>query len=273
MYVGSCMRHILVFLFFCCVTTTSICYSGEDALFWWKCHLGSGNFGDELSHVIVEKIIGRNVTYSPLESKEKCLLSVGSILHFAKDGDLILGSGFRENPLLEKRFHTLDVRAVRGPRTRDFLLKMGIACPEVYGDPALLLSDLFPEFKEEKPIYDYIIIPNIGEIECFRCYKNVVLPTEPWYVVVRKIAQSKFVISSSLHGIIVAESFGIPARLLKMTWIEPLLKYQDYYESTSRPNFRYATSVQEALALGGEEPGDIDRAKLLDAFPWDYFCK
>jgi pyruvyltransferase len=85
------------------------------------------------------------------------------------------------------------------------------------------------------------------------------------------MTQSRLVISGSLHGLIVAESYGIPARLLKMTWQEPLLKYIDYYESTGRPHFRYATSVLQALQLGGEDAPIIDCQRLLDAFPWDHF--
>lgn len=247
-----------------------VCYAGEDAMFWWKSREGH-NFGDDLSPIIVQKVLGRPVQFRSLDSKGQLLLGAGSILHYARDGDVIWGSGFRENPMSENRFHNLDVRAVRGPRTREFLIQKGISCPQVYGDPAVLMGHLFPEFKEEKPIYDYIIIPNIGEIPCFTTYKNVVLPTLPWAEIVKKINQSRLVISSSLHGVIVAESYGVPTRLLKMTWIEPLLKYQDYYESTGRPNFRYATSVQEALRMGGEEPGHIDIHPLLDAFPWDYF--
>lgn len=245
------------------------CYA-EDAMFWWQTKEGI-NFGDDLSRVIVERILGHSIKHKSLESNEKNLLAAGSILHFARDGDVIWGSGFRDNPLSEGRFHCLDVRAVRGPRTRELLLKMGVGCPEIYGDPAVLMGYLFPEFKKEDPVYDYIIIPNIGEMKCFKNYRNIVLPTSPWNEIVKKMMQSRLVISSSLHGIIVAESFGIPARLLKMTWIEPLLKYQDYYESTGRPNFRYATSVQEALQMGGEEPGYIDIKPLMGTFPWDYF--
>lgn len=206
-----------------------------------------------------------------MNTKRKLLLAAGSILHFAKDGDIIWGSGFRENPMDENRFSYLDIRAVRGPKTRDFLLKKGIQCPEVYGDPGVLMGLLFPEFKRKEAIFDYIIIPNIGEIDCFYPYKNIVLPTLPWEEIVKKITQSKLVISSSLHGLIVAESYGIPAGLLKMTWIESLLKYEDYYESTGRPNFKYASSVQEAVKLDGEDPAIIDKQLLLDAFPWDYF--
>lgn len=244
----------------------------DDDLFWW----GGGssnnlNFGDELSAVIVSKIIGKPVRINNLLHRKKCCLAAGSILHFARDGDVIWGSGFREDPSSEHRFSSLDVRAVRGPLTRQFLLQKGIACPETYGDPAVLMGVLFPEYRTDEKLYDYIIIPNIGEIPGFASYKNVVLPTLPWPEIIKKINQSRLVISSSLHGIIVAESYGVPARLLKMTWIESLLKYQDYYESTGRKNFTYATSVQDAIRMGGERPGNIDVQALLNAFPWDYY--
>ncbi len=265
-YFRYCTFPFFITLFTC---VAQLCHS-EDSMFWWQSSEGI-NFGDDLSRVIVEKILGHSVKYRSLESDGKLLLAAGSILHYARDGDVIWGSGFRENPLSENRFSHLHVRAVRGPKTREFLLKMGINCPEIYGDPAVLMSYLFPEFKQEAPIYDYIIIPNIGEIQCFLGYKNIVLPTRPWQEIVKKMMQSRLVISSSLHGIIVAESFGIPARLLKMTWIEPLLKYQDYYESSGRPNFRYATSVQEALQMGGEDPSSLDIHPLIESFPWDYF--
>jgi len=242
----------------------------EDTMFWW--HSGEGiNFGDDLSHVIVQKILGRPVKHQSLKVEKKTLLAAGSILHYARNGDVVWGSGFREDPSKEKRFTTLDVRAVRGPLTRQFLTAKGIKCPAVYGDPAVLMKELFPEFTKEEPIYDYIIIPNIGEIAFFAPYKNVVVPTLPWEEIVKKMMQSKLVISSSLHGIIVAEAYGVPSRLLKMTWGEPILKYQDYYESTGRKSFKYAPSVQDAIKMGGEKPGYIDTKALLNAFPWDYF--
>src|SRR5690606_3481856 len=116
------------------------CYS-DDSMYWWHASKGV-NFGDDLSHVIVERILNRPVTYRSLKSDYKILLSAGSILHYARDNDVIWGSGFRENPLSENRFHKLDVRAVRGPKTRNFLLQMGINCPEIYGDPAVLIAHL-----------------------------------------------------------------------------------------------------------------------------------
>lgn len=243
----------------------------EKALYLWG-GKKIKNFGDELSQVIIEQIIHKEVKRGALTDPHQLLFAVGSVLHFARDGNIIWGSGYRENPLQEVRnYKNLDVRAVRGPRTRDFLLQLGIECPEIYGDPALLLPILMPQLKREEPVYDYIVIPHFNESCCFKIYKNVVYPTEPWNEVVKKILQSKFVISSSLHGIIIAEAFGVPARLLRMTRIEPFLKYQDYYEATGRANFQYASSVREALQMGGESPLDIDLNPLINSFPYDYF--
>jgi pyruvyltransferase len=240
-------KFLVILLFF------SYCFCSEGLLlFWWRS--SPENFGDKLSQVVIERLLNRRIDYSDqLKEKKPILLGIGSILHYARDGDVIWGAGFRENPLGENRFKNIDVRAVRGPLTRRFLLEMGIKCPEVYGDPALLIPYLFPEFKKSKyPSNRYIIIPHRQEIKYFSEYKNVVLPTEPWDQIINKILNSKLVISSSLHGIIVAEAFGVPARLLKMSWMfEPLLKYKDYYLSTGRPNFKYAESLRQALRMEG----------------------
>jgi pyruvyltransferase len=89
--------------------------------------------------------------------------------------------------------------------------------------------------------------------------------------VIRKICDSRFVISSSLHGIVVAEAFGIPARMLRITETEPLFKYFDYYAGTNRPDFQFAYSVEEALLMGGERPCECDLMKLYNAFPFEFW--
>lgn len=239
----------------------------EPRLYWWSSH----NFGDYLSKVIVERIIGKEVRHASSCEKYPILFAVGSVMRRAKNGDIIWGSGYRQTAFSDigKKMR-LDVRAVRGPKTRAMLLKMGVKCPAVYGDPALLLPYLFPEFTKQPPVYEYIIIPHISDRDHYRGKKNVVNTNEPWKEIIDKILKSKLVISSSLHGIIVAEAFGIPARLIKPTR-ESLLKYQDYYESTGRPQFRYALTLEEALKMKGEKPIKIDLQPLMDSFPYDYF--
>ncbi len=233
------------------------------------------NFGDYISLKLVERIVNRPVQVYVKNQKSRKLLAIGSILYFAAQGDVVWGSGINGKRFSKKdySFTELDVRSVRGPCTREFLMEvLGVPAPEVYGDPALLFPYLFPEFKRKaKPSYDYVVIPHYLETHMFPpgLCKNVVYPTESWDYVVRRILDSKFVIASSLHGIIIAEAFGIPARMLRVTEKEPLFKYIDYYRGTNRPHFQYARSIEEALKMGGEKPFTCDLKKLYESFPFD----
>ncbi|HSX38887.1 MAG TPA: polysaccharide pyruvyl transferase family protein [Chlamydiales bacterium] len=251
----------------------------EPALFYWdaKPLLGFSNFGDALSEALVERMLGFHIQIAsqPFNGGKK-LLGMGSIMNYAQDHDVIWGTGVNGKSL-EKvyQFTTLDVRAVRGPLSRDFLLKRGIPCPEVYGDPTLLLPMFFPEFqKPTAPENDYVIVPHFSDEELFKDLSNMISVKEPWNVVVEKILNSKFVISSALSGIIVAEAFGIPARLLQIenkSNTEDLFKYKDYYYGTNRYNFQYANSIEQALEMGGENLPICDLEKLAQSFPSELF--
>lgn len=241
------------------------------SVYCWRPEEGT-NFGDELSIALVERIVGKSVRQAEIQQCK--LLAIGSVIQFAKNRDVIWGAGMNGNDLKRNcfPFEYLDVRAVRGPLTKKFLSNLGISAPSIYGDPALLLPYFFPEFKLSSiPKYDYVVIPHLSEVSLFTGVENVVLPTEPWEQVIEKILQSKFVISSSLHGLIIAEAFGIPARMLRVTYNEPDFKYLDYYLGTGRATFNPAFSIEEALKLGGEPPPSCDLDRLLQAFPYEYF--
>lgn len=230
------------------------------------------NFGDNLGVVIVERIVSDSVTIS--KKGEKKLLGLGSLLYFAETGDVLWGTGcnYKYTQKKDYSFTELDIRAVRGPLTRAFIEKLGVKCPEVYGDPALLFPYLFPEFKRKKnPSSSYVVIPHLYERSLFQPGPHVVSPTEHWKKVILAILDSAFVISGSLHAIIIAESYGIPARYLRLSENEPLFKYQDYYASTGRNSFQFATSVKEALYLGGEPPIKFDPKPLWKTFPFEFW--
>lgn len=247
-------------------------------LFWWG-EDKEINFGDYISLKLVERIIDGPVRYfrKKPKSQERKLLALGSIFYFANDYDIIWGSGINGKTLEKNhyRFTDLDVRAVRGPLTRQFLREQfNIDAPEIYGDPALLFPYFFPEFKRsESPEIDYLVIPHFSERKLFpeARYPNIVYPTDPWNEVIEKILNSKFVISSSLHGIVIAEAYGIPARYLRVSENQNLFKYHDYYQGTGRPFFQYATSVEAALEMGGEPPFFCDLQKLYEAFPFEFW--
>ncbi len=246
-------------------------------LFWWG-EDPEINFGDYLSLKLVERIVQSPVKNfrKPPKSNEKKLLAIGSILYFARDDDVVWGSGVNGKTLdkMNYSFSKLDVRSVRGPKTRQFLREnFEIDVPEIYGDPALLFPYFFTEFKKkEVPFYDYIVIPHYKDRNLFpKSLPNIVYPTEPWNQVVEKILDSKFVISGSLHGIVIAEAYGIPARYLRVSEKENIFKYQDYYLGTCRPNFQFACSIEEALEMGGESTCICDLQKMYEAFPFEYW--
>lgn len=264
-------RVTLFFLLFYCLSCVA-----ELPVYYWQ-QPQFVNFGDYISIKLVERIVGEPVRLYKKSYPEKKLLAVGSIIYFANNDDVIWGTGTNgKYPYKESyNFTQLDVRAVRGPKTRQFLNdNWNLNCKEIYGDPALLFPFFFPEFvKSTQPSQRYIVIPHYSERKMFPKENNphIVYPTDPWDEVIHKIIDSEFVISSSLHGIIIAEAYGIPARFLRVTETEPLLKYEDYYLGTNRPNFQYATSVEEALKMGGEPPFSCDLEQLYNAFPFDYW--
>ncbi len=246
-----------------------------DNLFYFRRPGAPGNFGDELSPIIVAAMLRSKGILPPWQAGNR-LLAVGSILHFAGDGDTVWGSGVNGKIAAERHsFSSLDVRSVRGPLSAEFLEKRGVRGPEVFGDPGLLLADLIPvdSFKI-KTRRNHVIMPNYNDLDLFAGVENLLSPLLPVQEVIGTILGCDLVVASALHGIIAAEAYGVPARLLLAPGhTENVFKYRDYYEGTGRPGFMAASSLAEALEMGGEPAPIMDPEKLKEAFPFDLFSK
>jgi pyruvyltransferase len=242
-----------------------------DLVFWTPPGGGAQNFGDHLALIVVTKILADAGLFLDQAAPRRArLLTIGSILHRAQDGDTIWGSGV--NGLMKVERHTfrrLDVRAVRGPRTRVLLMERGIDVPEIYGDPALLVGRLLPQWQGRTKVRRHVFMPNMHDLPLTRGWPDTISPFEPWNHCFDRIAESEFVIASSLHGLVVAEAYGIPARYVRLSETEGLLKYEDYLLGTGRAGVEFARSIEEALEMGGMPPPVFDGEKLLAAFPFD----
>ena len=230
------------------------------------------NFGDLLGPALVSRLVDQRVPRdSEKSSAQKRLVAIGSIIHFAAEGDVVWGSGMNGKVAPEEyRFRTLDVRAVRGPLTRKALIERGIDVPEVFGDPGLLTPEVFgevPGWARAKQ-HALSIVPNLHDFPRWRQHPDVVDPTAPLLTVLERIARSERVVGSSLHGVIVAESLGIPATLMRPS-TEPLFKYEDYYRGTGRDQFPVTDSLSEALATSGDPIAAWSSRPLLESFPAD----
>jgi pyruvyltransferase len=241
----------------------------------WRPATGRVNFGDFLSQVIVELMLARRgMTLGDETRAPHQLLAIGSVLHFANDGAVVWGTGVNGKiPIEQHTFRKLDVRAVRGPLTRGFLAERNIAVPEVYGDPGLLLPVLAPDRFKRGAGGGPAFVPNLNDMAELETKDlrgvPVVSPLSGWNRCVAEILRHDLILASSLHGLIIAEAYGIPARYVRLSETENLFKYRDYYEGTGRPNFGFARSVAEGLEMKGETPPVFDSSRLMQAFPYD----
>ena len=263
------------------------------------------NFGDELSGVLLRLITNQHVRiYS--EGRSARLLAVGSIVDLSTPGDVIWSTGVKNVPSTQVERERLAAKvkgsvitAMRGPRSRDAILNVTAddpsRVPAVYGDGALLLPLFFPQLIHHSidpaPQMQVLVLPHYHEhaytVTALASFHHsgvfdpyalkLVSIMDAWPLLLRAITSADLVIASSLHGVIVAEAFGVPARYWRTPASqEPLHKYNDYYEGTDRVGpMPYATSLHEALAMGGQ-PSIPNLAgiqyRLLQAFPvhlWD----
>lgn len=240
-------------------------------LVWWRPPDGSVNFGDALSRVVVSRMLAeRGHDLEEQVSAPRRLLAIGSILHFARDGDVVWGSGVNGKIEPEAhRFASLDVRAVRGPRTAAFLRARGIRVPDVFGDPALLVPSLFPGRFERAIREECVVVPNLHDLGRLSREARVVSPLLGWNEVVRRVAGARRVVASSLHGIVLADAFGVPVNYLRVSESEGLFKYEDHVLGTGRDRLPVARSVEEALASDPMPPARFDVGALRRAFPFE----
>jgi len=245
-------------------------------MFW----LSDQNAGDYLSRIVVTKA-ARHLGLKSMRHSEGIgrLLAIGSILHYARDGDVIWGTGVNGKVKMDKhRFTQLDVRMVRGPLTRKFLTDRGISVEPLYGDPALLLPYLCPEYTRAPVPGKIILIPNINDLPfCNDIHPNsvqLISPMMHWKSMLAEILTSELVITSSLHGIVLSEAFGVPVRFVMPVGGETLFKYRDYYQGTGRD----ILDVPKAITgqLGPESgvslpPPVYDVETMLGTFPRDLY--
>ena len=189
------------------------------------------NFGDCLSPWIISKITGKEVHYSEDANK---LVGLGSILHHheIQDGDTIWGTGFRCGLSDTVKAKNLEIQAVRGPLTRNRLLELGYECPEIYGDPAILMHMLYHPKIEKR--YKTALLPHFLDYWLVSKHDGHILSVaRPPLEVINGILAAERLITSSLHGVIIAEAYGIPV-IWSCNSNTDRFKFEDYLASTGR---------------------------------------
>ena len=243
--------------------------------FIWKKDCKEQNLGDYLAIPIYEYMTKRFGLDPNKKVKDTIhLYTVGSLILLGHQDAVIWGSGIlqTESPGFHwKRnsYRKLDVRCVRGPETMRRLKENGYDVSKcVMGDPGVLMPLIYQPKESEKKDYSVILHMSVKENET----KNQIdILTSDWKDTIDQIYNSKLVISSSLHGIILAEAYGVPAILLDKIEFSDRFKYNDYYYSTGRYEYPVCHSVEEALNMPIPEVPDLSELQqnLLKSFPVD----
>jgi hypothetical protein len=231
--------------------------------YWWN---GVNNFGDAIAPFLLTRFADLKVEWSPVASAE--VVSIGSVLEHIPSNwtGHIVGSGLlREQSKLKFDPYAAKILALRGP-----LSARGISGDFALGDPALLANELI-EHQEKK--WDLGIVPHWQDGQLAARFKSlipakysckVITPWDDPLTVIEEIAACRRIVTSSLHGMVVADAIGgIPRRVEVCDNLAAdggMFKFQDYSASIKTP--------LEIGKMTEPERNRIDDAKfqIYDAF-------
>ena len=216
------------------------------------------NMGDQLNKLIIEKCFDYETVRCSFLEGEMC--AIGSCLGMytlhgtvpmriqqringiQKPHVSIWGTGFINYTDCEGSFFKRDMNfcAVRGELTRKAVEKMRKKRLDIpTADAGILAAEVLESLPSKR--YDVGVIPHLCDLQDPRAanlhqeYENarfISVKEEPLEVI-RQIAECRFILSSSLHGLIIADSMGIPN--LHVEFGDRLLgdgyKFDDYYSA------------------------------------------
>ncbi len=224
-------------------------------LFFYRVACDHTNFGDELAATVVEYVTGRPCRRT---SRLRCeLTSVGSILDkFVRKKDVlrhrvrriaaprtcVWGTGLACAPDRVLSADHLDFLAVRGQLTK---AAFGLADDIPLGDPALLVGEMVrPQPKRHR----IGIVPHESDKDHPFVAKFLARNPDAVFIdvglppleVARRIGACEAIVSSSLHGLIVADALGIPnGRIVLNGRINGgNFKFRDYASGIGRDDIR-----------------------------------
>jgi len=200
---------------------------GQKVLFSYYAHVN--NFGDLFNNDLIS-YFNVKLIYTKDYKKSQASL-VGSILGmYPRDfNGFVLGSGFILERYIRKN-NNWKILLIRGPLSAKQCEPNG---DFIFGDPAILASLVFKDIYIKK--YRLGIIPHSRDYDDFKFSFDeevlIINPKRNALLVAKDIMQCKHIASSSLHGLIFADSYCIPNIHLKLgdKVIGGFHKFDDYY--------------------------------------------
>lgn len=231
------------------------------------------NAGDLFSKDVAERYIGpvtARATGDPFGSIN--LMLIGSLMLWCDPDTVVCGSGMISSEITPMAMPR-KIIAVRGPRTRAELHKLGAQVPECYGDAGLLAAEFATPGIAQT--HDYGVILHHSEQGWNRKFGRGWLSKrdDTLYIDIRQDAVSVFdaiqrcgtIFSSSLHGLIFAHALGKRTSWVKCTeLVGDTFKFYDYFASIGVDD----SAVQPEQILGTADMRRLgDRARAFDVAP------
>lgn len=245
------------------------------------------NLGDDLNVYMLQAMTGKKVFiynqfYHPTITNYMC---IGSVIDWLSDEETIVwGAGIIKSPLNGKVTGGGKIYAVRGAKTRELLQQNGIECPAIYGDPALLLPYLYhpkvekvkgrvgfiPHFYDKNDDNLHRLLKEFGE----DAYLVKIQGYSDWKQIIREIISCEYIISSSLHGLILSDAYGVPN--LWVSFGDRLkggrFKFEDYYSAVGKSAYevKITDSIhgKDLIDKINVEKINFDPKPLLKACPF-----
>jgi pyruvyltransferase len=238
--------------------------------FWYL----SNNFGDAVTHYLVQKISGKMPVYVEPNTPEKKVMVTGSILNNEVNKAIVWGCGIaNENDKIPHH----DIRAVRGKllwNKLNYLVQNPIVIKNedetitkisynydmqkiAIGDPCMLLP-LYYKPKTKKQ-YNIGIIPHYIETKDFFDKINmtkeqledsgvlVIDVNNQIETFIEQVVSCETILSSSLHGIICADAYNIPSNYIKITnkVLGDGFKFKDWFSNFAEREFEYEDFIDK----------------------------
>lgn len=227
----------------------------------------SNNVGDVLTVWLIEKITGFKPIFAPRDSYYKKFICSGSILNWADRNTVVWGAGLANK---EDVVPPCDIRAVRGPLTKERVQFCLGKVVNVLGDPALLAPKFYKSPAKIK--YKLGVIPHYvdqtilhtssftkhSDIKFINVFDNV-------EKVIDDICSCERVLSSSLHGLILAHAYKKPAK-----WFEA--SNQVLGDTTKFKDYLLSVGIQPYKPLKFYEIQDLSTDQICKAIG-DYNAK
>ena len=210
------------------------------------------NWGDDLNYYFISHLTKRPIVFLHRFWLAKKLnfrnyLCIGTLLdavNYSRESTIVWGTGVSG----QDRLFTIpkEIRSVRGKKSIEFLQQKNMPYPALVGDPALILP-LFYQPKNKEKKYKLGIIPHVIDLEhpvikqIQSKNSNEILiinlsKFDKWTDIIDQICSCESIASSSLHGLITSDTYGVPN-----CWIELSgkisgghFKFYDYASSVNR---------------------------------------